>query len=326
VRRRISVDCAAVQKRVSSASMRDSREETYPQSELLEDVKKTKETCANIQDRFAGLEAMLLTKKDEDEVVTQDETAESSECWRRVGRLEGELQQARHQLERRESELKDLRIELQSKDSMIKEMDKKAVEWGRGLTSNTEKLEQECSNQVKRLQELELLSESLGHQNQNLEQELATCRNRRNELEKLLDESALEVNKIQKRHDEQLEEIQSQLADKESSSAIEVKKIQKRHDEQLEEIQSQLADKEQALHEFRGRDRSFQAEKENKKLRETVQEQKRVLSDLESELRQERNVASLPKPGDYLRMVKKHEGEGFARDNALLKLRNKGGC
>merc|ERR1712166_1427747 len=132
-------------------------------------------------------------------------------------------------------------------------------------------------------------------------------------LEKLLDESALEVNKIQKRHEEQLEEIQSQLSDKESSSAIEVKKITKRHGEQLEEIQSQLADKEQALHEFRGRDRSFQAEKENKKLRETVQEQKRVLSDLESELRQERNVASLPKPGDYLRMVKQ-------RDNALHSL------
>merc|ERR1719199_970163 len=140
---------------------------------------------------------MLRPKKDEDEVVAQDETAESSECWRRVGRLEGELQQARDQLERRENELKDLRIELQSKDSMIKEMDQKAVEWGKGLASNAEKLEQECSNKVQRLQELEFVNEAL--------------KQRRNELEKLLDESALEVNKIQKRHDEQLEEMQSQL-------------------------------------------------------------------------------------------------------------------
>lgn len=272
VRRRISVDCAAVKKRSSSVSMRDSREETYPQSELLEDVKKTKETCANIQDRFAGLEAMLLTKKDEDEVVTQDETVESSECWRRVGRLEGELQQARDQLERRENEMKDLRIELQSKDSMIKEMDQKAVEWGKGMASNAEKLEQECSNKVQRLQELEFVNEALEHKNQSLEQELTRCRERRNELEKLLDESALEVNKIQKRHDEQLEEMQSQL----------------------DHGRQKLLD-------------------ENKKLRETVQEQKRVLSDLESELRQERNMACLPKPGDYLRMVKQ-------RDSALQSL------
>lgn len=258
VRRRISVDCAAVQKASSSVSMRDSRDETYPQSELLEDVKETKETCANIQDRVAGLEAMLRPKKDEDEVVVQDETAESSECWRRVGRLEGELQQARDQLERRENELKDLRFELQSKESMIKEMDQKAVEWGKGMASNAEKLEQECSNKVQRLQELEFVNEAL--------------KQRRNELEKLLDESALEVNKIQKRHDEQLEEMQSQL----------------------DHGRQKLLD-------------------ENKKLRETVQEQKRVLSDLESELRQERNMACLPKPGDWLRMVKQ-------RDNALHSL------
>lgn len=404
VRRRISVDCAAVQKRGSSASMRDSREELYPQSELLEDVKKTKETTANIQDRMAGLEAILLTKKDEDEVVPQDETAESGECWRRVGRLEGELQQALHQLECRESELKDLRVELQSKDCMIKEMDQKAVEWGKGLANNAEKLEQECSNKVQRLHELELLSESLEHKNQSLDHELATCRDRRNELETLLDESALEVNKIQKRHEEQLEDIQCQLADKEvalqqeqarrvtdedrGKSTLEANKLQKRHEEQLGAIRNQLANSqsqhralqqehramqqqqslqlkeennerqselvaleaslelEQAQHsadieqqqseleaqrrafeqevtEFRARDRSSQFEKDNKKLRETVQEQKRVLSDLESELRQERNMGCLPKPGDYLKMVKQREGEVFAKDNALLKLRNK---
>lgn len=329
--------------------MRDSREETYPQSELLEDVKKTKETCASIH--------MLLTKKDEDDVETQDEMAEASECWRRVGRLEGELQQARDQLER-----------------------------------------------------VELVSETLEQKNQSLEQELARCRERRNELEKLLDESALEANKIQKRHDEQLEDLQSQLAEKDAvlqqeqsrkvseqdhvrqklldDSVVEANKLQKKHDEQLAALRKQLVDSEarhkslqqkhhalqkeqehrvqaennekrsellaleasfeleQAQHsaeieqqkselevqrrafeqevvEFRARDRSLQTEKENKKLRETVQEQKRVLSDLESELRQERNMGCLPKPGDYLRMVKQREGEGFARDNTLLKLQNK---
>lgn len=417
VRRRISVDCAAVQKRHSSASMRDSLEETYPQSELLEDVKKTKETCANIQDRFAGLEAMLLTKKDEDEVVAQDDAAESGECWRRVGRLEGELQQARHQLECRDNDLRDLRIELQSKDSMIKEMDQKAVEWGKGMASNAEKLEQECSNKVQRLQELEFLSENLEQKNQSLEEELTRCRDRRNELEKLLDESALEVNKIQKRHDEQLDEMQNQLAEKNlalqqeqsrrasekdsgrqkllDESVLDANKLRKKHDEQMAALRIQLADSQaehkavlqkhngmqqkhnnmqqeqerrlsvennekrsellaleasfeleqaqqsaeieqqkselevqrcafdQEVAEFRARDRSLQTEKENKKLRETVQEQKRVLSDLESELRQERNMGSLPKPGDYLRMVKQREGEGFAKNNALLKLKNK---
>jgi len=417
VRRRISVDCAAVQKRHSSVSMRDSLEETYPQSELLEDVKKTKETCANIQDRFAGLEAMLLTKKDEDEVVAQDDAAaESSECWRRVGRLEGELQQARHQLECRDNDLRDLRIELQSKDSMIKEMDQKAVEWGKGMASNAEKLEQECSNKVQRLQELEFLSESLEQKNESLEEELSRCRERRNELETLLDESALEANKIQKKHDEQLEEMQNQLADKNlalqqaqscraseedfgrqkllEESALEANNMRKKNDEQMAALRTQLADRqaehkallqkhndmqqshadmqqeqerrlsvenerrsellaleasfeleqaqqgaeieqqkseldvqrrafEQEVAEFKARDRSLQTDKENKKLRETVQEQKRVLSDLESELRQERNMGSLPKPGDYLRMVKQREGEGFAKDNALLKLKNK---
>merc|ERR1712070_992521 len=159
-------------------------------------------------------------------------------------------------------------------------MDQKAVEWGKGMASNAEKLEQECSNKVQRLQELEFVSEALEQKNQSLEQELARCRERRNELEKLLDESALEVNKIQKRHEEKLEEMQGQL--------------DHGRQKELDHGRQKVLD-------------------ENKKLRETVQEQKRVLSDLESELRQERNMACLPKPGDWLRMVKQ-------RDNALHSL------
>lgn len=62
-------------------------------------------------------------------------------------------------------------------------------------------------------------------------------------------------------------------------------------------------------------------EEENRSLKQTVQEQKSLLFDLQSQLHREQAIANLIMPGEYTKMAKKQEGD-LARDNAELKLRN----
>jgi len=62
-------------------------------------------------------------------------------------------------------------------------------------------------------------------------------------------------------------------------------------------------------------------EKENRSLKQTMQDQKTELFNLESQLHREQCASSYITPGEFLRMAKKHEGELFAHENSALKLR-----
>lgn len=119
-----------------------------------------------------------------------------------------------------------------------------------------------------------------------------------------------------------------EIADLRAAHKLDQARFESEFREQVEAVQAECREQLQASLNSRQRELEKQVqqqvqagtEKEVRRLRETVQEQKRVLSELESELRQERNSAC-SRPGDYMRMVKQKEGEGFSCDNAQHVLR-----
>merc|ERR1711870_189088 len=91
-------------------------------------------------------------------------------------------------------------------------------------------------------------------------------------------------------------------------------------EQQLERQRDEL---ERQTKEQRERHRRYaEADKENKSLRQTVQEQKKQIFDLESQLQRERTIVNFITPGEYIKLAKKHEGELYAHENAELKRRN----
>jgi len=63
---------------------------------------------------------------------------------------------------------------------------------------------------------------------------------------------------------------------------------------------------------------------ENRSLKATVQEQKGMLFDLESQLHREQTISNFITPGEFIRLAKKQEGELYAHDNAARRLKNFG--
>jgi len=63
----------------------------------------------------------------------------------------------------------------------------------------------------------------------------------------------------------------------------------------------------------------IESNKENTGLQRANQDHKRDIWDLEIQLRQERNLANMVTPGDYLKMMKAHEHESLATENCKLK-------
>lgn len=327
-------------------------------SQLHDDVKKTKATCEDIQDtihRFVGLEAKLdKLQREGEEASALEDRIEVSEHWRRIGQLEGELQKAKEgeqearakligfdkalaevkakemlaladirkelqevrrerdqaikRLEGKDGELKHMAGELQSRKDAICSMEHKSAE-------RSSELGFECSNHTQKVRELECASEVLKKRNRSLEDDVGKLMANNQRLEQKLN-SALEGGKT--RH---LINNHAVDDDTQQKALHDVRERElEQHFAELEDARQQF---EQQVKEFKAHDRSAQIDKENKKLREMVQEQKRSLSDLESELRQESNVASLPTPKDYLRLVKLQEGEGFSRQNARHMIQKK---
>jgi hypothetical protein len=106
---------------------------------------------------------------------------------------------------------------------------------------------------------------------------------------------------------------------------------QKRADfeQQREEMERQLerqrAELERQIAEQRERHRrAADTDKENRAIRQTVQEQKSAIYDLQSTLIREQTVASFITPGEYLKIAKKQEGETLSHENARLKVRLSG--
>jgi len=63
----------------------------------------------------------------------------------------------------------------------------------------------------------------------------------------------------------------------------------------------------------------IESNKENASLQKASQDCKKELCDIEKQLWQERSVKHVASPGEYLKLMKAHEGESLAADNSKLK-------
>jgi len=63
----------------------------------------------------------------------------------------------------------------------------------------------------------------------------------------------------------------------------------------------------------------IESNKENTSLQRANQDHKRDIWELENQLRQERNVANIATPGEFIKLMKAHEGTSVATDNNRLK-------
>lgn len=265
--------------------------------------------------------------------------------------------QAQRMLDDRDDELVAARGELQSKSIVIEQSDRRADQAIRGASDDTHRLEQSNGNLQEKVSELMLENEALARKCQGLEQNLSLLKVRQNELEKLLDDNTSERNEVQQRHNKQLETVEARLVESEEQRQVlseervrdfqeqellrrqeheDLKASYERKSARLEqerrEQQLDLARQRQELDQCAaandkisaGRDRLAKADKENRRLQEAVHEQKHVIADMESDLRQEKQMACLPSPGDFARAVRPRDGENLSVQSArqVLKIKN----
>merc|ERR1719277_418874 len=93
--------------------------------------------------------------------------------------------------------------------------------------------------------------------------------------------------------------------------------------EREQQFQRERQEFEQQVKEGRERHRKYgDSDKENRALKQTLQDQKNHLFDLESQLNREQTVATFITPGEFIKMAKKLEPETAAHDLATLKVRH----
>lgn len=292
----------------------------------------------------AGMEVLSETLRTE--MLAHEETR------RELQEVRNKYVQAQRLLEDRDGELADALGELRSKRDVIEKFDRRADEAIRGASGNTHRLEQSNSDLQEKVNEAVHEKEALGRKCQGLEQNLNLLRVRHNELEKLLDDNTSDRNEVQQRHNKQLEVMEARLVESEEQRQVlseervrdfqeqellrrqefeDLKASHERRTARLEqERREQQLDLERQRQELEqcavsaGRDRLAKADKENRRLLEAVHEQRRVLSDVEGELRQEKQMVSLPSPGDFARAVRPRDGESLSVQNArhVLKAKN----
>lgn len=272
------------------------------------------------------------------EMLSHEETK------RELQEIRDKYRQAQRTLEEQDGELASARSELRSKRTLIEESDRRADEAMRGMQNGT--------NLQEKVSELMLENQALERKCQSLEQSLSSMKVRHNELEKLLDDNTSDRNEVQQRHNKQIEALEARLLESEEQRELlskeRVRDFQEQELLRRQEFRSQEQEllrleqerREQQLdldHQRReleqyaaaqdrasaGRDRLGKADKENRRLQEAVHEQKRVLTDVESELRQEKQMQCLPSPGDFARAVRPRDGESLSVQNARHALKSK---
>jgi len=131
--------------------------------------------------------------------------------------------------------------------------------------------------------------------------------------------------------EQQLAELESDVAEQQRALIAKEEKFAKTElamqDQDLEREQLALDQEnlEKERQEMRDKHRKFlESDKENRSLKATVQEQKGMLFDLESQLHREQTISNFITPGEFIRLAKKQEGELYAHDNADLRLKNFG--
>eukprot|EP00927_Polykrikos_kofoidii_P075172 TRINITY_DN7124_c0_g2_i1.p1 TRINITY_DN7124_c0_g2~~TRINITY_DN7124_c0_g2_i1.p1 ORF type:complete len:891 (-),score=162.05 TRINITY_DN7124_c0_g2_i1:120-2744(-) len=256
------------------------------------------------------------------------------------------VEQDRAHLERTRTELHEARRQLESKDTRIQEMqrvlgaaEKSRTEAETAADSEVQMLQLQKQLQLKldEINELRLRCsrdadtvEILKRDNRDLckgmkdvEDELLRIKEATKEQQAILGERELQLR--QREHDvaaqEQnifrVEQLDLALQQERVDFEAQRQETQDQLERQRKELMRQ-AEEQQQLHR-----RFSNAEKENRPLRQTVQQQKKWLWDLEGQLNKERVVTNFLTPGEYAKMVRTHQREhDFPQQVVDLKAKN----
>eukprot|EP00419_Tripos_fusus_P034615 CAMPEP_0172777720 /NCGR_PEP_ID=MMETSP1074-20121228/201542_1 /TAXON_ID=2916 /ORGANISM="Ceratium fusus, Strain PA161109" /LENGTH=735 /DNA_ID=CAMNT_0013614649 /DNA_START=97 /DNA_END=2304 /DNA_ORIENTATION=+ len=262
---------------------------------------------------------------------------------------------SQQQLEEREEELLDLRRASEARGADTADLERKLKESGEECNTYRVRfshlqfqIDQQTDELQRRIAEATRLQERLDLEAQErraLETRLSTANGHYQTLSmehRSLQEQVEQKNKM---HDQKLDSLdhsirlrEQQVAELESDVATRQRaliakeeefaktelamKDQHREKEQLTLDQENL---EKECQEMREKQRKLlESDKENRSLKATVQEQKGLLFDLESQLHREQTISNFITPGEFIRLAKKQEGELYAHDNADLRLKNFG--
>jgi len=115
------------------------------------------------------------------------------------------------------------------------------------------------------------------------------------------------------------EDLQRQRADIQRQQADYEQQVQER-EQQFERERQEF---EQQMKEGRERHRKYgDSDKENRALKQTVQDQKTALFDLQDQIKREQTVATFITPGEWIKMAKKLEPETAAQELSTIKIRH----
>lgn len=287
---------------------RDIRDEAFV-AELERKVKIASEECNTYKVRFSHLQYQVDQKTDE-----------NAELREQLHQRVVEVSQLR---ERLDLETAALTQENRNMDSRLSVVNGQL----QALSIEHRALQAQCAHHEQALQEQQerherALEEQLAQQDAKsgfalMEQQLA-------QRERELADLQSQVNSYQ--HALAAKEDEVRAAQLEARALAQQRAVLEQQQRELErQLELRTQEIEQQAQEFREKARKLaDHDKENKSLKQTVQEQKSILWDLENQLHREQTIANFITPGEYIRLAKKQEGELFAQDNADLKLRNFG--
>lgn len=197
-------------------------------------------------------------------------------------------------------------------------------------TQRCQQMTQRCEQMTQRCAELERIEQELQEKVQHADNLKSTAEaqadERHRELTNLLalaSEASRRLDGEKRMLEVELEKVKNQQREVEQ----ETRELRCRTavlEDQLRDAQEQRQrtenDQQRAEQDLRQWYQKFiESNKENTVLQRANQDHKRDIWDLESQLRQERNAANVAKPGEYLKLMKAHEGESLATDNGRLK-------
>lgn len=284
--------------------------------EALEMKEQLQAQIAQLQAKLQEAEQRWLREKDEHEKTNRE-----------LIRSRHEYDCARITSERMEMEH---RTTIDQREASVEQMTQRFEQ----VNQRSEQMRQRCTDLERRNEELEEQVRQLTSQNSSWEAQASererdfqnrlgssTEAARRLEGEKRLLEAELE--KVRHQHKEELEKVRQHQKEVEQ----ETRELRCRTavlEDQLRDSQEQRQrteqDQQRTEQDLRQWYQKFiESNKENTVLQRANQDHKRDIWELENQLRQERNVANIATPGEYIKLMKAHEGASLATDNNRLK-------
>jgi len=285
---------AAEKERRLQAVIEEQRRQIEEQRQQIERLSRLEQTVQTVQD---GVDRHKEAELENEALRSQ------------IMKLEGQLERQAHDLEQLQASKADVERERNTSQEKASQLQVRHDSVKRMLDARH--MDEKRHDQE--IHDLNLAAEAkiqeVAQENKELKQRLSEAQRQHKVLQE-------EIRSMSKENDE----LKREHANYEQEWKAHVKERQEHERQRLEQLdQPRISILEKENVEVKNQLRELKKDFIEKEM--TQQQLKKELDLKESELRQERNVSSLPTPGEYLRMVKAKEGESYACRNSSLKMK-----